>query len=89
MSEHKTKHVGGQVVVLSKEYVEPTENKLPYDESVVGYCMRCKEKKPIQNPILVDDNKRKRIKGNCACGARLNRFVPKGFQIQIADTARA
>jgi DNA polymerase II large subunit len=44
-----------------------------------AYCVKCKEKKEIQNPEeVVTKNGRPMIKGTCpTCGGKINLFVKK------------
>jgi DNA-directed RNA polymerase subunit RPC12/RpoP len=43
----------------------------------MGYCVRCKKKVPIQDPVLITlKNGRKAVKGHCPyCGGPVMTFV--------------
>ncbi|MBU6352987.1 MAG: hypothetical protein KJS67_02990 [Actinomycetales bacterium] len=43
-----------------------------------AYCMKCKEKRPIEGTVSVNDKGRRTAKGTCPqCGTKVNIFLPK------------
>ena len=47
------------------------------ESSPVAYCVRCRQKQPVQNPVYETTPKgRRRLRGTCAvCGAKVSQFV--------------
>ena len=44
-----------------------------------GYCVKCKAKREIKNPVKTSVNGHPAIKGSCTkCGTQMFRFVAKG-----------
>jgi hypothetical protein len=50
---------------------------IPTIEVVEAYCVKCRQKRPIQNPQeVVTKNRRRALEGNCpVCGTKLFRFI--------------
>ena len=48
------------------------------DESGLAYCMKCKEKRTVNNPEEVDTaNGRRALRGTCGeCGTKVQKFLP-------------
>jgi hypothetical protein len=50
-------------------------------EAVVGYCVKCKEKREMKNPVEVKmgkDGSRRAMKGTCSvCGTGMYRILGK------------
>jgi DNA topoisomerase-1 len=49
----------------------------PSIEAVEAYCVKCRQKQPVQNPQeVVTKNGRRALEGNCSvCGTKLFRFI--------------
>ena len=53
-----------------------TENK--------SYCLKCKEKKEMQNvKVLTNKKGNKYLQGTCDCGCKMNRFLKKDTRIDV------
>jgi hypothetical protein len=50
---------------------------IPSIEGVEAYCVKCRQKRPMQNPQeVVTKNRRRALEGNCpVCGTKLFRFI--------------
>ncbi|RME09938.1 MAG: hypothetical protein D6802_10695 [Ardenticatenia bacterium] len=49
----------------------------PSEEAPLAYCVRCRKKQPVNNPVYETTPKgRRRLRGTCAvCGAKVSQFV--------------
>lgn len=54
---------------------------------VIGFCVKCKAKREIQNPKLrilkgKGGTKRKAVTGTCPeCGTKMFKFVPEDYEL--------
>lgn len=43
-----------------------------------GYCVKCRDKRKFEGPVVESESGRKMAKGDCpVCGTKVNRLMPK------------
>jgi predicted GH43/DUF377 family glycosyl hydrolase len=64
--------------IVESSYIEPSVVVDEILKSIMGYCLKCKKKRVIENPHEVTlKNKRRVIRGVCPrCGTKMAVFVP-------------